>query len=127
MLKPPLSPVGHDQKALLPLTARVPLQPTEKPVEGVAPASHCHCVVGGVRIQPRPLESVNPRRMSVEVRTLEWTRIRTAVVDAVLACSETGLANAVLTIRQLVNGAARTTSGGEVEAAGNEMSIGTYV
>lgn len=46
------------------MIVRVPLQPTSKPGLGVAPTSHCHWVVGGVRMQPRPLPSVRPRGVS---------------------------------------------------------------
>lgn len=67
MFQPPWSPVGHAQKVEWPAYSSVPLQLREKPGVGAAPASHCYCVVGGVRMQPRPLASMRPAKMSVAI------------------------------------------------------------
>lgn len=54
ILYPPSSPVGQAEKLEASLEDRIPLQPTENPGEGLALVSHWNCVVGGVRMQPRP-------------------------------------------------------------------------
>jgi hypothetical protein len=48
MLASPSSPVWHSQKVVPPLYAMVPSLSMEKPLVGVAPVSHCHCVVGAI-------------------------------------------------------------------------------
>jgi len=63
--------VGHALKTLLSLRTREPLQATEKPVAGLAPTSHWNCVVGAVRMQPRPDWSVSAAEV-VSRRADSW-------------------------------------------------------
>ena len=73
----------------------VPLLPTENPGVGEAPASHWNCVVGGVRMHPRPSPSVKPERcqrkisrIGQHVRTSVWayTKLARREVPATNSC-----------------------------------------
>ena len=57
MFSSPFSPVGHSQKTALSERVTVPSQEMLKLPAGVAPSSHWNCEVGGVRMQPRPLQA----------------------------------------------------------------------
>ena len=62
------------------------MQPTEKPEVGLAPTSHCHCVVGGVRIQPRLEPSVRPEERQVKYKDhVAEGGLTSVAVDAVFA------------------------------------------
>ena len=96
MLKPPLSSVGQAEKMLFPFRSRVPLQAMAKPEDGAAPTSHWNWVVGAVRMQPRPEESVKAERCQYVEQRERMSRL-TAVVDAVL-CFRQILSYAILTV-----------------------------
>lgn len=93
------------KKAELPFSVMVPSHPMAKPGVGVAPTSHWNCVVGGVRMQPRPMPSVMPIKI-VSTLALDgviiWLvvdssmMILTSIADTVFASRKAGVSNTVL-------------------------------
>ena len=99
----------------------VPLQPTEKPGVGLAPSSHCHWLVGGVRIPGETSASSDGRHGKRRMLTATTLAVgETALsVDTVLVDWQALVTDPVLPVLEMsdLEWAAWTAVGCKLEAA----------